>query len=218
VDELKSEGVDWVFNTPNDQSLPGYLTMGWRRVGRLPLLLRPASVGVVPRLAAARVPADLWSLPTSAGEDPASVLTESGELDELMASQPPSSGVQTLRTADYVRWRYALGPVAYRAFLPTSSLRDGAAFFRLRQRGSTTEVTIGDVLVPGGDRRSAGRLGRLALEAAGGDYAIVLGSARSRGWFRVPRMGPVLTWRALADTDGPELGQWKLSAGDIELF
>ena len=30
LDELRDEGVDFVFNTPNDQSRPGYLKMGWQ--------------------------------------------------------------------------------------------------------------------------------------------------------------------------------------------
>ena len=30
LDELRADGVDFVFNTPNAQSLPGYLKMGWQ--------------------------------------------------------------------------------------------------------------------------------------------------------------------------------------------
>src|SRR5690606_32239213 len=37
VESLTAEGVDLVFNTPNDQSRPGYLTMGWEVLGRVPL-------------------------------------------------------------------------------------------------------------------------------------------------------------------------------------
>ena len=33
---MQADGVDFVFNTPNSQSRPGYLKMGWREVGRLP--------------------------------------------------------------------------------------------------------------------------------------------------------------------------------------
>jgi GNAT superfamily N-acetyltransferase len=36
LDELRAEGVDFVFNTPNDQSRPGYLKMGWHLVARPP--------------------------------------------------------------------------------------------------------------------------------------------------------------------------------------
>ncbi len=219
VGEMKAEGVDWVFNTPNDQSLEGYLTMGWRRLGRLPVVLRPASISVVPRLKAARVAADLWSVPTSAGDDAASVLAEEKELAELLASQPPgAAGVRTARSAAYLQWRYGAGPVGYRALLAGSSLRDGVVFFRLRRRGPATEVAIADAVVPAGDARLAGRLARRVLECSGGDYAIALGAARPRGWFRLPRIGPVLTWRALANENAPPIGQWELSTGDVELF
>jgi GNAT superfamily N-acetyltransferase len=219
VDEMKAQGVNWVFNTPNDQSLPGYLSMGWQRLGHLPVALRPASVRVVPRLAAARVPAELWSAPTSAGEEAASVLGEGGDLAQLLASQSPGlGGVRTARSVSYLQWRYGAGPVEYRAMLAGPSLRDGVAFFRLRRRGPATEVAIADVVVPRSDPRLTGRLGRQVLEASGGDYVIALGSARPRGWLRLPRIGPLLTWRALADAEAPSIEGWELSAGDVELF
>ena len=44
LDALRSEGVDFVFNTPNDKSRPGYLKMGWREVGRLPASVRPSGL------------------------------------------------------------------------------------------------------------------------------------------------------------------------------
>ena len=41
LDEIDVEGVHLVFNTPNDQSRPGYLKMGWQPVGEVPVRLRP---------------------------------------------------------------------------------------------------------------------------------------------------------------------------------
>ncbi len=35
VDELTTDGVDAIVNTPNDKSRPGYLEMGWPEVGRV---------------------------------------------------------------------------------------------------------------------------------------------------------------------------------------
>jgi GNAT superfamily N-acetyltransferase len=40
IEQVRADGVDFVFNTPNSQSLPGYLKMGWREVGRLPAAVR----------------------------------------------------------------------------------------------------------------------------------------------------------------------------------
>lgn len=36
-----SDDTDLVFNTPNANSLPGYLKMGWREVGKVPIALHP---------------------------------------------------------------------------------------------------------------------------------------------------------------------------------
>src|SRR2546429_7971309 len=44
IDRLRDEAISFVFNTPNDQSRPGYLKMGWREVGRPPIAVRPRSL------------------------------------------------------------------------------------------------------------------------------------------------------------------------------
>src|SRR5687768_5693479 len=41
IDDLEGQGVAFIFNTPNTNSLPGYLKMGWRTVARWPLYVRP---------------------------------------------------------------------------------------------------------------------------------------------------------------------------------
>ncbi|MGH9116203.1 MAG: GNAT family N-acetyltransferase [Acidimicrobiales bacterium] len=222
VEEMTSAGVGWVFNTPNGQSAPGYLSMGWKEVGRLPLAIRPGGVKALPRLADARRPAELWSLPTVAGEDARSVLGDGEALDELLGSQPESRAVRTERTAAYLRWRYGSGPVTYRAILGGATARDGVVFFRIRSRGPAREMVIADLLVPGGGgarrRRLAGRLCGLALDASGADYEVTIGSWRPRGWLPLPGQGPLLTWRPLAREDSPPIGEWALSTGDVELF
>jgi hypothetical protein len=218
VQELSAAGVGWVFNTPNDQSAPGYLSMGWQRVGRLPATFRPVLRGV-PRLASARRPADLWSVATSAGEDAGLVLDDASGLKDLLASAFPTfATVRTDRTVAYLRWRYGLGPVAYRVLLRGATVREGLVFFRLRRRGLATEAVIADVLIPGADYRAAGRLCLRALEWSAADYAVAIGSARPRGWIPVPAHGPLLMWKALARHEPPPFDLWELSTGDIELF
>jgi hypothetical protein len=218
VEELSATGVGWVFNTPNDQSAPGYESMGWQRVGRLPVAFRPEVRGI-PRLVFARRPADLWSLPTSAGDEAQLVLEDAAALEELSGSVPTGrSRVHTDRTAAYLRWRYGAGPVTYRALLHGSTVQQGVVFFRLRRRGPAAEAVIADVLIPGGDRRVAARLCRLALQAAAADYGVGIGSARPAGWIPIPSVGPLLMWRALACHEPPPSNDWQLTTGDIELF
>ena len=42
LDVIEGDGIDFVFNTPNDKSRPGYLKMGWQEVGKLPVAIRVA--------------------------------------------------------------------------------------------------------------------------------------------------------------------------------
>ncbi len=212
LDELRAEGIAFVFNTPNDQSRPGYLKMGWQPVGRLPTMVRPRRLAALPRIAKARTAAQRWSEPIAAGLPADRALAEA-DLPALLASQPAQSGLRTRRSAEYLRWRYASSPLAYRAITEDG----GMALFRVRRRGSAREATVGDVLVPGGDHRLERRLLRAVARSAGVDYALRLGRPGA-GYVPLPRQGPLLTWCALAETTPPSLAEWRLTLGDIELF
>ena len=80
-----------MFNTPNDQSRPGYLKMGWQLVGRLPVLARPRSPAALARLARARTPADKWSQPADAGLPVHDVLADPAPVAELLDTLDTSS-------------------------------------------------------------------------------------------------------------------------------
>jgi GNAT superfamily N-acetyltransferase len=218
VDELVAEGVGFVFNTPNDKSRPGYLKMGWQLVGQLPAGLRPASLPALPRIVAARVPADLWSTRTEAGLPAADALADDTALADLLDRVARSAGVTTRRTPAYLRWRYGFAPLGYRALLVGSSVADGLLLFRLRRRGAATELSVGDLLLPRPSASAARRLVHGALRRTGADYALGLRTTPASGLLPLPRQGPLLTWRALADDTAPPLGEWTLSLGDVELF
>ena len=46
VSELQEEGVAIIFNTPNAKSLPGYLKMGWKVIGRPRVCVMPTRIAV----------------------------------------------------------------------------------------------------------------------------------------------------------------------------
>lgn len=219
VEELRADGVGFVFNTPNDKSRPGYLKMGWREVGKLPTGMRPVSVARLPRIAAARVPAELWSMETEAGVPIGDALADVHAVSALgLEAMPRTAGISTRRTPAYLRWRYGFEPLAYRALLAGSSVADGMLVFRLRRRGAATELVVGDLLLPDASGSAARRLLRTALRTTGADYALGLRTVAGTALFRLPGQGPMLTWRALAHESMPSLAEWKLSLGDIELF
>jgi len=222
LDELSRDGVAFVFNTPNEQSRPGYLKMGWDVVGRPSVAVRPRLRSLA-ALAGSRVPADKWSLPTDAGEPAPAVLADEAGLAALLASQPssPPGTLRTARSPAFYRWRYGFGPLRYRAVRLGASTEDGLAVFRLRRRGPSVEATVADVLVPHDDARLRAAALRAVARAAGADYAIVLGepSPWRSGYLRFPGQGPVLTCKPVTDAGpAPALPAWRLGLGDVELF
>jgi hypothetical protein len=211
VDQMLDEGVGFVFNTPNDQSRPGYLRMGWREVGRVPAAFRLTSPASALRLARSRVPAERWSLPLSVGQ-PVDLWLSRGPRADLV---PEPRHVRELRTnisKRYLRWRYRLPSLHYRVV----DDGDAAVVVRLRQRGQAKELSVVQTF------GASARVDHLTVDVArevGADYALRIGDARPRtGYLPLPGGGPRLTWRALTDPGMPPLPNWALVLGDVELF
>jgi hypothetical protein len=218
INELADEGVAFVFNTPNDKSRPGYLKMGWKVVGHLPAGIQPHGLGALPRIAAARVPAELMSIDSDAGMAAADALADDTAVRRLLAALPRPSGFVTALTPEYLRWRYGFAPLRYRALLAGNSLEKGLLLFRLRRRGAALELSVSDLLLPRPSPWGAARLIRAALQATGADYALGLCGRGGTGLVPVPRQGPLLTCRPLAAPSTPAPRDWGLSLGDVELF
>ncbi len=215
LDELTAEGVDFVFNTPNEQSRPGYLKMGWQVIGRPPVRVRPRGLRGLRRLARARVPAEKWSEPAAFGH-PASEVFAGGELVGVTDTLATDT-LTTNRTPAYFRWRYGFAPLHYRVVHRGDTLADGFAVVRLRRRGAAIEATVCELVVSGGDRRA---VGDLLGQIEGADYVLVAGrfSPRDGGLLPLPHQGPQVTWRSLTEPEAPTLSGWTLSLGDLELF
>lgn len=214
VADLTRAGDAFVFNTPNAQSRPGYLTMGWSVVRRVPVAVLPSGPQGVRRMRAARVPAHLWSEDTSVGQPAAEALRDAA-LAEALLGHAPRTGLRTDRTPDYLAWRTAFAPLRYRLLLAGDDPEAGGLIFRLRRRGPATEAAIVEAFVP--DARAGSRLTRRLLKETGADYAIAAGTGARLGMVPAPRLGPVLTARPLAATP-PPAKQWQLSLADVELF
>lgn len=218
IAELRDEGVDFVFNTPNDQSRPGYLKMGWQVVGRLATVVRPTRLGAIGRIAKARVPAERWSAESAAGVAAADALADEPGVEALLASLPTPTGLRTRLSTAFLRWRYATPLLGYRAVVAPAGVTHGLALFRVRRRGAAREAALCEVLAPGGERRAVAALTRAVVHAADADYVLRLAREPVAPGFmlRLPGQGPLLTWRAVATPAMPT--DWDLTLGDIELF
>lgn len=210
---LSGEGI--VFNTPNDQSRPGYLSMGWSLVGRVPVGVVPRSIGSATTMATARTPAALWSEPTAVGLEARDAMQDPAIVDGLLR-HAPRRGFRTHRTAAYLAWRTAFEPLHYRLLLADEQeAAAGGIIFRLRRRGAALEAAVIEHLVP--NARTGAALVRRMLQESGADYAIGTRSTRPIGLLPLPGQGPLLTARPLA-TSPPGRQEWALSLGDVELF
>jgi GNAT superfamily N-acetyltransferase len=220
IEALRADGVAFVFNTPNDQSRPGYLKMGWQPVARLPVLARPRSIGSLLAVARARVPADKWSLPTNAGIPALEALADRDAVAALLQSCAGGAGIRTRRSPEFMTWRYGFGPLAYRVMHAGANLSDGLIVFRLRRRGAAIEAAVCDVVVPDARPAAIARLVRKVLRESRADYAIRIGGrhAARAGAFPLPGQGPTLVWRSVAETVMPPADDWRLALGDVELF
>ncbi|MFI6445812.1 GNAT family N-acetyltransferase [Kitasatospora sp. NPDC050543] len=234
--------AELVFNTPNGNSLPGYLRMGWRDLGRLPVAIRPARPAAFARgarAALARRPAArpagpvACPLPTAADWFAGQPADEGGQLAELLRERAAADAADprpgTHRTPAFLRWRYGDAPGLDYRVLTTHRGGEltGLAFGRPRRRGPLTEFTLADVLVRPGDRASAAALLREAARSGCDHVATHLspgteaaGAALSSGYLTAPRTGMTLVARTPTGPlpAGFTLGSWRFGLGDLEVF
>lgn len=210
VDELTAAGTAFVFNTPNDDSRPGYLRMGWVERGRLPARVALRGPTALPRLARARTAARKWSEPCTVGH-PIDAAVD--DLLDLLAATPTTDGLTTRRTREHLLWRYGFAPLHYRVVRTD----DAAAVVRIRRRGAAREGVVAEIAAP--DRAASRRLHRRLRRSLGIDHLLTLAHPpHPAPWLpTLPGLGPRLTVRPLAEP-APSRASFRFSLGDIELF
>src|SRR5262245_52935062 len=115
LDDLRREGVAFVFNTPNEQSRPGYLAFGWEVVGTWRRARRVASVGGALRSLTARAAPEQVSLTSDLGVPAGEALADGDGVAALLASRARPRGLETRLSVEFLRWRYGTAPLGYRA-------------------------------------------------------------------------------------------------------
>jgi hypothetical protein len=211
-----------LFNTPNDQSRPGYVKMGWHVVGRVPLYLRIHRVLRVVRTTAGRMVRPRSPLGPMDGVDPS--------IDRLGAEAPlvgDDLRLTTQRDAGYLQWRYLAAPGLDVRFAVSGGGDpcDGYAVYRVHEKlGRRTAIVL--EIVGSQDVGSQRRLLSEVAKASGADVvslsalerAPIVSAARRSGFLKV-RRGMYLAVR-LPDGGYPggSFRDWCLSLGDLESF
>ena len=164
LQEIKKDGIDLVFNTPNAHSLPGYLKMGWQRVGTVKPLIKVIDY---PRFLIGLAKAGLFrqrdrqngslgflerGLP-SAGE-----FLEGGEAEILLQEDlalHDKKLLSTKRTREYLEWRYGQHPgYGYKSLVERRSGKlVCAAIIRANNRFGLREVMLDELWTNTADER-----------------------------------------------------------------
>ena len=237
VERMKAEGVAFVFNTPNGQSRPGYLKMGWASLGRTSFWVRPLRpLKLVHSLLFSRNSGGTArdADPGARGGSPARDLLQQPGFSRFLGALPDRKDrFSTQWSCEYFRWRYVAIPgFAYRAVWSLDGDDGAAIIFRSKAQGRFRELRLCEVLV--GNTLSSRRMGldllHALLRSAEAHYATamaVTGTPEHRvllrcGFLPAPRMGPVMTVRSLSGVTKPldplRRSDWRLSIGDLELF
>lgn len=232
VERLRRDGTAFLFNTPNAKSRAGYLAMGWRDAGRVPLLVavrRPFAAAAA--FARRRRGEPRSVLPAPSELRPLADLVADPHLPRFLARwEDGAARAHTPRDSAYLAWRYRDAPGLRCGGLWHLEGDSGAVVVaRASRRRGLTELSLAELLA------SDDRVGRAAASELVGrlaglrevDHLVAAGAAatperrllRARGFWPVAVFAPRLVARplAIAAVESP-LADWRPAVGDLELF
>ena len=207
-----ANGEHFVFNTPNSQSKPGYIKMGWEEVGRVEtriipqspfrLLIQRKSKIDYPKYDALKINNNLLQK----------------ENNDCISKEK----IFTPKSVDYLKWRYVQNKIQ-KYFIDSGENHFVAVY--LKSRGNVRELRVSECIFFGDKGRSEIRkfLNTISSEFKA-HFISYQGSNKSLTSFQLrASLGPVLTFRNINCTNTEEQSflnkdNWNYTLGDLELF
>lgn len=244
LDLAQRAGRDFVFNTPNGNSMPGYLKMGWKHVDRLPMflrILRPARFFTLlargkllsGQALATGAPGRSAGLHAPDAATMGDFLARGRGIAPLIAADAAlrGPGLTTARSTEFLHWRYAEHPYVpyYVETVESDGWLAGALIWRINERNGLREGMVCDLLLAQADRATVRQLLHGVIAKAQCDYLIAhfgadtahLALLRRSGFWRLPAQGMHFTVRCLSTEVSPDptrTANWSLCLGDLEIF
>lgn len=210
IEELKEEGVELIYNTPNSQSTPGYLKMEWEKWGKLPLKMH---FNLSLRKSKNQSLTSDWSSITPVFHK---IENRSYNADEI----------QTSLVSGYLRWRYMNCPL-----FPYHFISDGETYlliYRIKEGKIGRELRIADFFqLPGFGENEKKQLNarlKTVQKNEGVRFTSFSGLQCQNelpielGHIPVMSIGPEVTLRKVANLDDVLKMPWAWSLGDLEVF
>jgi GNAT superfamily N-acetyltransferase len=230
IELCKQQGIHFIFNTPNNQSLPANLKMGWVQQGRMPLKLKVLNpIGLAYAIAFKKGKA------ARGAEDPTPPQTWDPRVFDLMKNYSvKDEHLNTAVSASYIRWRYADNPLfRYNYF---TDYENFLLIGRIKPHSFTRELRLTDCMFfnnAESNRRINSQISKVVLpyckrnkiqiiSFSGQKYQTCQSAFSWMGIIPVQNRGPIVTLRDLNMHERfPELlnvKNWDYSLGDMELF
>lgn len=212
--ELSKEHEDnFIFNTPNDQSRPGYLKMGWKVVGKVNVALKPSISSIFSKVGKSGV----YDINIHSEE---SII----ELCNKWNNRWEGAGkLFTPKSREFLEWRYEKNPLQKYEVLATEDFYIASY---IKKRKNIREFRVSECIYRNeslvySDLNKA--LKRLARKLGAHVISFAPGILPLKGLMLKGSYGPILTVRELNLAENEysgllEIENWNNSIGDLELF
>lgn len=208
----KESGDHFVFNTPNSQSKPGYLKMGWEEVGRVETQIIPQS------------PLRFLNRSNKAVKYPVEQLIDIDE-DVVRWYNEKSESERKLftpKTTAYLKWRYLENEIqSY--FISSDENHFMAAY--IKKRGNIKELRVSEIIYK--DKKYIKVIKKFLSKISSENNANFISFHSvfyKLSFFQIKAsLGPVLTFKNIncdekVKQDCLDNSNWNYSLGDLELF
>lgn len=210
IEIAKEQGDDFIFNTPNSQSLPGYLKMGWEEVDKLKIRIIPVNPLY-------------WLNVKQTGHYKINKNSSDSQIAGLISKynklKAEENKLYTLKSAEYLSWRYENNPLqkyevkADEDFYSAVYIKEHKYFKELRITEHIYSDDSGLQKINKAVKEISKKFGAHIISSSGLNSCLGFSG----------NFGPELTMRNVnldlnLNQELLQLNNWSYTLGDLELF
>lgn len=212
VETAVERGDNFIFNTPNDQSRPGYLKMGWKAVDKLNVGLKPAFNS-------------FWKFSHQIPSYDTKLDANFEDIESLCEiwneNLRAKNSLYTPKSASFLKWRYEENPLQKYEVIATNDIYLATY---IKKRKGLKELRISECLFTEGSKSKLDHLIASLSKKFGAQIISYSPEILALKWDVVnANIGPILTLKDLNLNEREymkfnKISNWSYSLGDLELF
>jgi hypothetical protein len=222
INQLKMGTPSLIFNTPNQQSKPGYLKMGWQEFGKTPLWVRWQPTYLL---------RNRFVKVKNEGEQSSwQTVVDNWPIIEPAFRQLTRELITTHYSLAYLQWRYRDIPdFIYQWRIEGADQDRALVFYRMKSFGGLRELRVTDVFFSSKDGGAVKKAVKHLIDQHKPDVVTVLCDERGLlrgmlpfGFIPIQRAGLSITYREINDASltalAKQRAKWFFTSGSIELL